>query len=73
LVDDEYLTYSAPFNFQIRADDPINKKRLGRIPVKIVVFNYDAGIVTTLSNRYDECSRPLKGFFVPRMGDKKIQ
>jgi hypothetical protein len=30
--------------------------------MKIVVFSYDAGIVTPLSVRYDDCRRPRRGF-----------
>ena len=29
--------------------------------MKIVVFRYDAGIVTTLSIWYDDCRRPRRG------------
>ena len=32
------------------------------IPMKIVVFRCDAGIVTTLSLMYDDCRRPRRGF-----------
>jgi hypothetical protein len=37
--------------------------------MKNKLFSYDAGIVTPLSIRYDECPRPRRGFFVLRIGD----